>query len=125
MKVLLVEDNIINQRIIVLNLNKLGYTVDIASNGEEAVDLFKKEKYGLILMDIMMPVMDGIEATREIRKIEKPEGKRIPIIALTANALNSDRENCINSGMDEYMTKPFDLNLLKEYIQKLKIQSGS
>ena len=89
MSILLVEDNILNQRLMTINLSSLGHKVTVANNGLEGVELFKKNPFDLILMDIMMPVMDGIEATKVIREIEKRENKYTPIIAFTANTLNT------------------------------------
>ena len=106
---LLVEDNILNQKLIFLNLIKFGFKIDVANNGLEAIDKFRERKYNLILMDLMMPFMDGLEATQEIRNIESVNGGHTPIIGLTANTYDADREKCLSSGMDEFMTKPFDI----------------
>ena len=119
-KVLLVEDNLINQKIVVLSIKKLVKDIDIANNGQEAVDKFKSGKHDIILMDIQMPVMDGIQATKKIRELEIE--KRIvptPIIAITANALAGDREHCLASGMDEYISKPFQVEVLVSKMKNL------
>ena len=123
LSILLVEDNFLNQKITTYNLRKYNHKVSIANNGLEAVNLFKEKKFDLILMDIMMPVMDGLEATREIRKIEKANklNEYTPIIAVTANTLDNDREKCLSWGMDEFIAKPFDMNQLNEILQTLKI----
>ena len=123
LSILLVEDNFLNQKITTYNLRKYNHKVSIANNGLEAVNLFKEKKFDLILMDIMMPVMDGLEATREIRKIEKANklSEYTPIIAVTANTLDNDREKCLSWGMDEFIAKPFDMNQLNEILQTLKI----
>jgi signal transduction histidine kinase/CheY-like chemotaxis protein len=118
--VLVTEDNAINQKLITNVLTGLGIEVSIANNGEEALNLRKNEEYDLIFMDIQMPVMGGIEATKEILKYEEQDRKHhVPIVALTANALQGDREKYINAGMDNYLSKPIELNdltnLLKEY----------
>ena len=110
--ILLVEDNAVNQKVAQRYLEKLGVTCDVARNGREAIETWQKGNYDLILMDCQMPVMDGFEATREIRGQER-HGKRIPIIALTANALASDRDNCLAAGMDEHLGKPLELAKLE------------
>ncbi len=116
-KILLVEDNIINQKIVLISLSKAVNHIDVASNGKEALEMFANKKYDLILMDILMPVMDGIMATKKIREIESTGDTHIPIIAVTANALAGDRENCLAGGVDEYIAKPFTTELL---IRKMK-----
>ena len=110
--ILLVEDNAVNQKVAQRYLEKLGVTCDVACNGREAIETWQKGNHDLILMDCQMPVMDGFEATREIRGQER-HGKRIPIIALTANALASDRDNCLAAGMDEHLGKPLELAKLE------------
>lgn len=105
--VLLVEDNMVNQLLGVRILEGAGYPVDVAENGQEAVDLVQKKAYMLILMDMQMPVMDGLEASRTIRTWEKAQNRPpIPIIALTAHAIDGYRETCLENGMNDYMTKP-------------------
>jgi PAS domain S-box-containing protein len=118
-KVLVAEDNKINQLVALNFLKKIGYEADIVENGEKAVEAFKSKTYDLILMDQMMPVMDGIEATRKIRT-GNFEGKdqEILIIALTANAMKGDRERLLESGMDDYISKPVLLNDMKAIIEK-------
>jgi len=115
--VLLVEDNIINQKIVVLNLEKIVKNIDIAANGKEALDKFGTSKYDIILMDIQMPVMDGILATKKIREIESSTNSFTPIIAITANAMSGDRETCLAVGMDDYISKPFQVG---ELVDKMK-----
>ncbi len=107
--ILLVEDNLINQKVALFNLKKMGHEVTIAENGKIALDLFKKNNYDAILMDVLMPVMDGIEATHKIREYEKNKAvdKSIHIIAMTANALKGEREKMIAEGMNDYISKPF------------------
>ncbi len=123
LSILLVEDNILNQRITTFSLKKFNHEVDIANNGLEAVNKYRDKEYDVILMDIMMPVMDGLEATFHIRKYEKEvDPKRhTPVIAITANTLDNDRDKCIATGMDEYMAKPFDMNRLNEIFKELNI----
>jgi len=116
-KVLLVEDNKINQKVASLHIKNLGYTFDIANNGEEAVTMFKATEYALVLMDCMMPVKDGFTATKEIRQYEaKNNKKRAIIIALTASVIEGDIKNCFISGMDDYLPKPFKPEMLKSRI---------
>jgi len=119
--VLLVEDNVLNQKLIFLNLAKYGFKIDVANNGQEALDKLKSQSYDLVLMDLMMPVMDGLEATLRIRENEKSGHQHIPIIGLTANTYDADREKCLAHGMDEYMAKPFDLEEFYSNIKLLKI----
>lgn len=117
--ILLAEDNPINQRVALFNLKKMGHQVDIADNGLIAFDLFKKNKYDIILMDIQMPEMDGIDATHQIRQWEKANQAKdiIPIIAMTANAMKGDKENFINQGMSGYISKPFKTAELETILQ--------
>ncbi len=111
-KILLVEDNVINQKIVLLSLNKLVNRIDVASNGKQALEMFGLKQYDLILMDIMMPIMDGIVATQKIREIESTGDRHVPIVAVTANALAGDRENCLAAGVDDYIAKPFTTEML-------------
>ncbi len=123
--ILLVEDNLINQKIVILSIQKLVKNIDVANNGQEALDKFDQTKYDIILMDIQMPVMDGIQATKKIRETEIE--KRIvptPIIAITANALAGDREHCLASGMDEYISKPFQVEVLVSKMKNLLAIGG-
>lgn len=123
--ILLVEDNLLNQRIVTFSLKKYNHEVVIANNGVEAIEHFNQRKFDVILMDIMMPVMDGLEATTKIREIENKNKieKRTPIIALTANTMDNDRDKCISYGMDEFMAKPFDIEKLNSIFDELKIPS--
>jgi CheY-like chemotaxis protein len=104
--VLLVEDNQVNQKVTALTLRRLGYEVETASNGRLAIEAAEKRRFAAILMDCQMPVMDGYEATRRIRALEPAGGRRVPIIAMTANAMEGDREKCLEAGMDDYLAKP-------------------
>jgi osomolarity two-component system sensor histidine kinase NIK1 len=125
LNILLVEDNLLNQRIVTFSLKKYNHEVTIANNGVEAIEKFRDNKYDVILMDIMMPVMDGLEATVKIREIESQNNfdSRTPIIALTANTMDNDRDKCISYGMDEFMAKPFDIEKLKSIFTELNIPS--
>ncbi len=116
---LLAEDNLTNQMVATIELERLGVNVQVAEDGQEALRLFREFCYDIVLMDCQMPVMDGFEATREIRKFERSNGRlRMPIIAMTANALPGDREKCIEAGMDDYITKPFDPTDLSKVLSK-------
>jgi signal transduction histidine kinase/ActR/RegA family two-component response regulator len=116
-KVLIVEDNEVNQLVLKGFIKKLGYTSDSALNGEEAVTKVAEHEYDLILMDCQMPIMDGFEATEKIRHY-LADKNHIPIIAVTANAMEGDKERCLEAGMDDYLKKPVSLNLLKTTMQK-------
>lgn len=121
-KILLAEDNLINQKLTVRLLEKQRWQTTVANNGKEALDLLDNNEFDFILMDVQMPEMDGIEATREIRKREEETGKHIPIIALTANAFQEDKKKCLEAGMDEYATKPIKINELFSIIEKIFIK---
>ena len=117
--VLVAEDNPINQKLIKIVLENFGLKVSMASNGEEAYELRKKENYDMIFMDIQMPVMSGVESTKMILKYEEEKSlDHIPIIALTANALPGDREKYMNEGMDDYTTKPLQVDKIKVLIKQ-------
>jgi CheY-like chemotaxis protein len=118
---LLVEDNVLNQKLIFLNLKKYGFEIDIANNGLEALDKVKLRNYDLIIMDLMMPVMDGLEACKRIREYENGISRYTKIIGLTANTFDADREKCLANGMDEYMTKPFDLEIFIQILKNIGI----
>ena len=115
-KVLVVEDNIVNQKVAVKRLHSLGFFADVVENGRLALDSLAAESYDLILMDCQMPVLDGYETTKQIRQNECGTSKHIPIIAVTANALNGDREKCLDAGMDDYMSKPFKKEKLESVL---------
>jgi CheY-like chemotaxis protein len=108
LRVLLAEDSLVNQKLAVALLEKRGHTTVVTENGQEAVAAFESQDFDLILMDVQMPQMDGLEATSAIRAREKQSGKHVPIIALTAHAMKGDRERCLEAGMDDYVAKPID-----------------
>ncbi|MCS6922904.1 MAG: response regulator, partial [Fimbriimonadales bacterium] len=112
LRVLVAEDNYVNQKVIRRQLERWGVQVAIAENGNEVLEWLSRAPFDLVLMDCQMPEMDGYEATRRIRAYEAPRGLHIPIIALTANALEGDREKCLECGMDDYLSKPIDPALL-------------
>ena len=122
MHILLAEDNELNMEIAEFMLQNEGAVVTKAWNGQEAVELFKKSRSGefdVILMDIMMPVMNGYEATKMIRALDREDAKEVPIIAMTANAFTEDRIRAKEAGMDEHVAKPVDGELLVKVIHKL------
>jgi CheY-like chemotaxis protein len=114
--ILLAEDNLVNQKVATRLFKKMGYTIDVANNGLEAIDAISEKAYDLVFMDIQMPEMDGLEASRTI--IERWGDDRPRIVALTANAMREDRENCFQAGMDDYLTKPFKPEDLRAVIVK-------
>jgi len=116
--VLLVEDNAVNRKVAVSLLQRLGYEVDVAADGVEAVEKTAQRRYDAVLMDVHMPCMNGLEATRRIREREQGTGEHQVIIALTASAMKEDVRECITSGMDDYLSKPVKLEVLREMLEK-------
>jgi len=114
---LLVEDNPVNQKVVARMLQKMGYVCDLAQNGREAVDALTRHTYDLVFMDCQMPVMDGFEATAQIRARENP-GHHVPIIAMTAMAMKGDAERCFAAGMDDYLAKPISRDDIQQIIEK-------
>lgn len=119
MKLLLVEDNLLNQKVVMFNLKRYDYDITAVTNGLDAMEAVKNNRFDLILMDIMLPEMNGFEVTEKIRSFENEQGLTpVPIVALTANTLDNDREKCISIGMNEYLSKPFTADQLLEKIEK-------
>jgi CheY-like chemotaxis protein len=116
LRILLAEDNQVNQKLALRILEQMGYRADVASNGLEAIESIERQIYDVILMDVQMPEMDGLDATRNIRKLENVTQPHI--IAMTANALEGDREMCIAAGMDDYVSKPIRVNELVDALMK-------
>jgi CheY-like chemotaxis protein len=120
LNVLLAEDNLINQKLAVRLLQKMGHNVTIVENGRQALAALMKNQFDVILMDIQMPEMDGFEATSAIRVREKSqEGTHVPILAMTAHAMAGDRERCLKAGMDGYVSKPINVQELTEALENL------
>jgi len=115
--ILVVEDNRINQKVLSHQLLNLGYSIEVAQNGAEAVAKVKTSRFDLIFMDVQMPVMDGFQATREIRNLGE-HSSSVPIVAVTANAFQSEKEKCLSFGMDDYLTKPVDKDRLQEALRR-------
>ena len=124
LRVLLAEDNPVNQLVAITMLKKWGHNVVTAENGQQALDLFFQHPWDLVLMDIQMPVMGGLEATQLIRSQERP-GTHTPIIAMTANAMASDRLVCLEVGMDEHLAKPFTAATLKALLERFGDQTAA
>ena len=118
-RVLMAEDNRVNQMVALSMLRAMGLEVDLAENGEEALRMSAANSYRLILMDVQMPVMDGLAAARALRERERrTKARRVPIVAITANAMTDDRESCLQAGMDDYLSKPFKRGELRELLQR-------
>ena len=111
--IIIVEDNEINTELLVLLLDKFGFKIDIAENGQIFLDMIKENSYDLIFMDCQMPVLNGYDATQQYRKSENPNA-RIPIIAVTANGMSEDEEKCLACGMNDYIAKPVKQEILEQ-----------
>jgi signal transduction histidine kinase/DNA-binding response OmpR family regulator len=118
LRILLAEDNAFNQKVAVGMLGRLGYSVTIANNGREAVELFAQHRFDIVFMDIQMPEMDGFRATELIREEQKRSGVRVPILAMTAHAMAGDREKCLAAGMDDYLSKPISREELFHMLER-------
>jgi two-component system sensor histidine kinase/response regulator len=122
LRVLLVEDNRVNQVVASTLLERHGHEVVVADNGRVALDALDEAEFDVVLMDVQMPEMDGYAATAAIRQREEGTGRHLPIVALTANALQGDRERCLQAGMDGYVSKPFHVHsLLREMARALAV----
>ncbi|NMC81538.1 MAG: response regulator, partial [Armatimonadetes bacterium] len=119
LKILLAEDNAVNQLVVVLMLERRGHFVTVAHNGQEAVELLEQQSFDVVLMDALMPVLDGYEATIRIRERERGTGRHVPIIALTANAMKGDSDRCLEAGMDGYLAKPVKTDSLLNEIARV------
>jgi CheY-like chemotaxis protein len=119
LRVLLAEDNLVNQKLISRLLQKLGHDVKVVENGFEAIQALAAEEFDLVAMDMQMPVMDGLEAVRKIREKEKISGQHIPIVAMTANAFEEDKRRCIEAGMDGYLIKPVNSLTIRTEIARV------
>ena len=120
LRVLLAEDNPVNQTLATRILEKLGHKVHVANNGKEAFERAQAEDFDVIIMDVQMPEMDGLEATTAIRTAEATTGKHVPILAMTAHAMKGDRERCLSAGMDGYLSKPIQIEELQEAITHIE-----
>jgi CheY-like chemotaxis protein len=118
LRILLAEDNVVNQKLAMRLLQQMGYRADLASNGIEALESVVRQTYDVILMDVQMPEMDGLEASRRITA-QWPAAKRPRIVAMTANAMQGDREMCLAAGMDDYITKPIRVDQLVEALMRV------
>jgi len=119
LRILLAEDNVVNQKLVARILEKAGHAVVVAGNGLQALAAVEGQHFDVILMDIQMPEMDGLEATKAIRKRERTTGDHVPIIAVTAHALKDDQERCLESGMDGYLSKPINIPALLAAINQV------
>ena len=118
LRILLAEDNVVNQKLALRLLQQMGYRADLASNGIEAVESVQRQAYDVVLMDVQMPELDGLDATRQICAL-LPADARPRIVAMTANAMQGDREMCLEAGMDDYLTKPIRVERLVEALSNV------
>jgi CheY-like chemotaxis protein len=118
LRILLAEDNVVNQKLAMRILQQMGYRADLASNGMEAVESVQRQTYDVVLMDVQMPEMDGLEAARQICARWGPQA-RPRIVAMTANAMQGDRDMCLAAGMDDYLTKPIRVERLVEALTRV------
>ena len=123
-RILVVDDSVMNQKLTVVHLQRLGFAADVVSNGLEAVDACAQRPYDVIFMDCEMPQMDGYQATEEIRRREEGTLRRIPIVAMTAHAGARDRERCFAAGMDYYLPKPVRSDELQKLLDKILGKAG-
>ena len=123
LRIPLAEDNLVNQKLALRILQQMGYRADLASNGIEAIEPVERQAYDVVLMDVQMPEMDGLEASRRITA-RWPAGERPHIVAMTANAMQGDRELCLAAGMDDYVTKPIRVDALVEALHRASPRTG-
>ncbi len=119
LRILVAEDNIVNQRLAEACITRRGHEAVVVSNGREAVDTWTRESFDAIFMDVQMPEMDGLEATAQIRASERGRPGRTPIIAMTAHAMSTDRDRCFAAGMDDYVTKPISLREIDRVLEAI------
>jgi CheY-like chemotaxis protein len=120
LRILLAEDNAVNQKLAIKLLSQMGYRADVAGNGLEVIEAIERQKYDVVLMDVQMPEMDGLEASRQICS-RWPRGKRPRIVAMTANAMQGDKEKCFEAGMDDYVSKPVRVGELISALDRVQI----
>lgn len=118
LKLLVVDDDVINRKVMEKLAIKKGWEVLLAENGKAAIDIYQKQEFDVIIMDCQMPILDGFKATGTIRQLERNSSTHTPIIALTANALEGDRKKCLDAGMDDYLTKPIEINEFYNIVEK-------
>jgi CheY-like chemotaxis protein len=123
LRILLAEDNVVNQKLAMRLLQQMGYRADLASNGIEAIESVQRQAYDVVLMDVQMPELDGLDATRRICALMA--ARRPRIVAMTANAMQGDREMCLEAGMDDYLTKPIRVDRLVEVLNAVPIREGA
>ena len=124
LRILLAEDNVVNQKLALRILQQMGYRADLASNGIEAVESVQRQVYDVVLMDVQMPEMDGLDASRQICARWQPH-ERPRIVAMTANAMQGDRDMCLAAGMDDYLTKPIRVERLVEALSRVPARAGA
>ena len=121
LRILLAEDNVVNQKLALRLLQQMGYRADVAGNGIEAIECVARQPYDVVLMDVQMPEMDGLEASRRIVAKWPAAAARPRIVAMTANAMQGDREECLAAGMDDYVTKPIRVDALVQALLAVKV----
>jgi CheY-like chemotaxis protein len=124
LRILLAEDNVVNQKLALRLLGQMGYSADVAVNGQQAVERIEQQIYDVVLMDVQVPEMDGLEASRRITTKYQP-AQRPRIIAMTANAMQGDREQCLVAGMDDYVTKPIRVDTLVAALLQVRVRDGA
>ena len=122
--VLLAEDNPVNQKVAVRLLEKRGHRVVVVETGKRALEMVNQQSFDVVLMDVQMPVMDGLQATAAIRQREMTSGKHIPIVAMTAHAMAGDKERCLQAGMDDYISKPLHVDEFLAIVEHFSAPNG-